>query len=169
MHLPLFLHSGQLDTPLHTATLLSMIKMAQQLAVAEATLQEQEEQLQEQLRSSMQAQMAAQQSDVQQDSSMPTNLHLDSQACTHLAHAAAAAAVLAGPSLSLLQLCRLQSPLQGRAVPRQLGLWVDATNTSWFRDEFSILFKAAALQQHHDKALMVGTLRSQVGACAVLP
>jgi hypothetical protein len=34
--------SAQLDTPLHTATLLSMLKMVQQLAAAEAELQEQQ-------------------------------------------------------------------------------------------------------------------------------
>jgi hypothetical protein len=82
--------SGKLDTPLHTATLLSMLKMAQQLALAEADLQQQQQTLEHQHQQQQQQQQAA-----------PAMQR-------HQQQLAAAADMLVPPALGVLRLIRHQ-------------------------------------------------------------
>jgi hypothetical protein len=96
--------SAQLDTPQHTATLLSMLKMAQQMAHAEADLQQQEQHLEQQ----------QQQKQVEQEHETQRK-----------AAAAAAADMLTPPVLSLLRLVRLN-----QAEPQALNM--TALLRQWF-------------------------------------
>jgi len=144
--------SGQLDTPLHTATLLSMLKMAQQLAEAEAQLQEQQEQLQS-VRHQLKAGAAR---DQLQKPARVQELRQDEQQCLKAAYSSAA--VLASPAVALLRRCRQQAEkLSSSSAPGGPG----ALDQVLFVHLSALLI--AALQQRHAVAQMVGPSHAKVG------
>jgi hypothetical protein len=154
--------SGQFDTPLHTATLLSMLKMAQQLAAAEAELQEQEQQL------VSRSQQASALQDRDQDKSCPQLQRLQLQETQLIQTACSAAAVLVPPGLALLQLCRDQcgqvTGLPASHQPLQ-GLWVQGCEPTqqWFSQRFGLLL-TLAVQQDSSRLDMLGSQVTQVSA-----
>jgi hypothetical protein len=152
--------SGQFDTPLHTATLLSMLQMAQQLAAAEAELQEQQQQL-----VSISQQASARQ-DRDQDKSCAQLQRLKQHEAERMHAACSAAAVLVPPGLALLQLCRDQcgqvSGLPASHHPPQ-GLWVQGCELTkqWFSHRFDLLL-TLAVQQDSSRLDMLGSQVTQV-------
>jgi len=156
--------SGQLDTPLHTTTLLSMLKMAQQMAEAEAQLQDCEQQLQSQSPAKActpQQELDSQPQQAQSATDMAGLLH---GACM-------AAGVLSPPGVALLQLCRQQygstwdwdDPSVDGVQSSVQGLWIkDSRTTELFKSWFPLLLDAAQ-QQSIEAMNVVGSLRGKVG------
>jgi len=159
--------SGQLYTPLHTATLLSMLKMAQQMAEAEAQLQDCEQQLQ--------AQSSAKARTPQQELYSRPQQALSATDMAALQGASMAAGVITPPGTVLLQPAVRPQQNGSRwncdvlavdcVEASTHGLWIkDSRITTLFKlwDLLSVLLDAAQ-QQSNETMDVVGSLRGKVG------
>lgn len=137
---PLLSRSKHLDTPQHIATLLSMLKMAQQLALAEAELQTQLQQVEQQDQLVMHL---VAQHEVQHASQCPAAV-LAAEAELERTHmrALAAAQRIVPPAVALLQAARPSHVLHSQPEANQeLGLAREVLQL------FEQMHEAAAKQQ----------------------
>jgi hypothetical protein len=133
-----------------------MLKMAQQMALAEAELQTQQQQL-----PAIQQQIQAHgERDQEKASQQLQHLQEREQRCKEAA--CAAAGVLTPPSLALLQLCRqqgAQAAAAGAPGAGQYGLWASHSTrvTDTFQRRFGFLVTVATQQQQFGRIGMLGS------------